>query len=175
MRLLLTGFMGAGKTTVGELLAGRLGVPFCDLDLLVEARSGRSVRELFEGVGEAEFRRLEAEALGEASGHDPAVIALGGGTLSAPGGVERVKRCGLLVWLHPPFATIARRIGALGKADRPLFKDEASAFDLYRQRLPFYRTADLVLEVGPDEEAREVAARLALLLEPKLMERPCST
>ena len=175
MRLLLTGFMGAGKTTVGELLAARLGVPFRDLDRLVEARSGRTVRELFESLGEAEFRRLEVEALAEECRHDPGVIALGGGTLSAPGGVERVKRSGFLVWLHPPFATIARRIGALGKADRPLFKDEASAFDLYRQRLPFYRTADLVLEVAPEEEATEVAARLALLVEPKLLERPCST
>ena len=174
-RVVLVGFMGAGKTTVGSLLAARLGVPFRDLDALVEERSGLTVRELFERAGEPEFRRLEREALAAACALDPAVIALGGGTLSAPGGAEAARASGYVVWLHPAFATIARRIGALGKADRPLFRDEASAFDLYRARLGAYRTADLTLEVRPDEEAAEVAARLALLVEPKLAERPCTT
>jgi shikimate kinase len=142
---------------------------------MIEERSGQTVRELFERAGEPGFRRLEHEALAVACALDPAVIALGGGTLSAPGGVELAHQSGYLIWLHPPFATIARRIGALGKADRPLFRDEASAFDLYRERLPAYRTADLTLDVAPDEEAAEVAARLALLVEPKLAERPCTT
>ena len=96
--------------------------------------------------------------------------ALGAGRL------ELARRNGLVVWLHPQFATIVRRIGALGKTDRPLFKDEASAFELYRQRLAAYKkAADLVLEIAPEEEATEVAARLALLVEPKLAERPCTT
>jgi shikimate kinase len=114
VRILLSGFMGAGKTTVGQLLADRIGVPFRDLDAMVEARAGRSVRELFAAAGESEFRRLEREALVTACELDPAVIALGGGTLSAPGGAELARRSGLVVWLHPPFATIARRIGGLG-------------------------------------------------------------
>lgn len=176
MRVLLSGFMGAGKTTVGRLVAERLGVPFRDLDAMIEERTGKSVRELFESVGEPEFRRLEREALVAACALDPAVVALGGGTLSAPGGLELARRSGFVVWLHPAFSTIAQRIGALGKRDRPLFKDEASAFDLYRQRLAAYKSAaDLVVEVSPAEEAVEVAARLALLVEPKLTERPCTT
>jgi len=175
VRILLSGFMGAGKTTVGRLLAERLGVPFRDLDAMIEERTGRSVRELFESAGESEFRRLEREALAAACAVDPAVVALGGGTLSAPGGLELARRSGVVVWLHPPFSTIARRIGALGKTDRPLFRDEASAFDLYRQRLAAYKSsADLVVEVAPQEEAVEVAARLALLVEPRLVDRPCT-
>ena len=74
MRVLLSGFMGAGKTTVGGLLAARLGVPFRDLDRMVEERSGLSVRELFESAGEEEFRRLERSALAEACSLDPVVI-----------------------------------------------------------------------------------------------------
>lgn len=176
MRILLSGFMGAGKTTVGRLLGERLGVPFRDLDAMIEERTGRTVRELFDSVGEPEFRRLEREALVAAVALDPAVIALGGGTVSAPGGLELARQSGVVAWLHPPFSTIARRIGALGKSDRPLFRDEASAFDLYRQRLAAYKSsADLVIEVAPQEEAVEVAARLALLVEPKLVERTCST
>lgn len=175
MRILLTGFMGAGKTTVGGLVAERLGLPFRDLDRMVEERSGKSVRAIFESAGEAAFRRLEREAFEAACALDPVVVALGGGTLSAPGGLERARRAGLVVWLHPPFATIVRRIGALGKTDRPLFADEASALALYRERLPAYRQADLAVEVGPDEQASEVAARIALLVETRPTERPCTT
>lgn len=175
MRILLTGFMGAGKTTVGRMLATRLGVPFRDVDEMVEERAGQSVRELFERAGEAEFRRLELAAFADACALDPVVVALGGGTLSQPEGYERARACGLVVWLNPPFAVIARRIGALGKVDRPLFRDELAAFDLYRQRLPVYRKADLVVDVGAAEEATEVAARLAVLVPAAARERTCTT
>jgi shikimate kinase len=175
VRILLSGFMGAGKTTVGRLLAERLGVPFRDLDQMVEARSQKSVRELFETAGEEEFRRLERSALGEACALDRVVVALGGGTLSNPESFEIAKTNGVVVWLNPPFAVIARRVGARGKADRPLFRDEVSAFDLYRQRLPVYRKADLVVDVGPEEQAAEVAARLALLIPHRPQERTCTT
>ena len=78
-RLVLTGFMGAGKTTVGRLLAARLGWEFLDLDALIEARAGMTVPVIFSAHGEAHFRRLESQALASALGRNHIVLALGGG------------------------------------------------------------------------------------------------
>jgi len=164
MRVFLTGFMGAGKTTVGRLLAERMGVPFVDLDPEVERQAGMSVREIFARFGEGEFRRLEREALAAALAQSDAVVATGGGTVAFEANAKLVGASGLTVFLNPPFATIAARIGGLGKLDRPLFQDEAQALALYRERLPAYRKADLTVDVGPDEDPPEVAARIALLI-----------
>ncbi len=171
MRIFLAGFMGAGKTSVGKRIAERLEIPFVDLDAEVESCAGLSVREIFARQGEAEFRAREHTALRAALELDPVVVALGGGTLGLPGVLDELRARGLLVWLSPAFATLVRRIGALGKDDRPLFRDEAAAFDLYRERLPVYRRADLILEVGPTETPEEVTSRLALALS----EAKCST
>lgn len=164
MRIFLTGFMGAGKTTVGRLLAERLGVPFVDLDPEIERRVGMSVREIFASRGEAEFRRLEREALAATLAQPDAVIATGGGTVAVEPNARLIRAGGLSVFLNPAFATIVGRIGGLGKADRPLFQDETQAMALYRERLPAYRQADLTVDIAPGEAAGEVAARIALQL-----------
>jgi shikimate kinase len=164
MRIYLTGFMGVGKTAVGRLLAERLGVPFLDLDQEIERRAGMTVREVFEGQGEAVFRRLETEALRETLGLADLVVATGGGTMVFDGNFQMIHDHGLSVWLNPAFATIVARIGGLGKADRPLFRDETQALALYRERLPAYRRADLRVDIAPDEGPEEVAARIALLI-----------
>ena len=164
MRVFLTGFMGAGKTTVGRLLALRLGVPFVDLDTEIEARAGVSVREIFEREGEPRFRAWERETLRQAIGAADVVVACGGGTLLQAENLALARAHGVLVWLNPPFAVIARRIGGRGKKNRPLFRDEAQALELYRQRLPLYRQADVVVDVGDAERAEEVAARIELLV-----------
>ena len=168
MRVFLSGFMGAGKTTVGRLLAERLDWPFVDLDNLIEVTAGQSVREIFEREGEAAFRARERVALAGALEQDPLLVATGGGTLANEDGLRLARRHGLVVWLHPSFATIVQRIGARGKADRPLFGDEAQALRLYQERLPIYRSADLIVDVSAAEEATEVAGRLALLLSERL-------
>jgi shikimate kinase len=165
MRVFLTGFMGAGKTVVGELLAERLGVPFVDLDRVIEERAGTGIRQIFESQGEAAFRQLEREALRAMVVALPdAVVATGGGTFTFEANRKLIGENGLSVFLNPPFATIVARIGALGKIDRPLFRDETQALALYRERLPAYRRADLTVDVGPGEGPREVAARIALLI-----------
>jgi shikimate kinase len=164
MRIFLTGFMGSGKTSVGERLARRLGVPFVDLDREIEQRAGSTVREIFAVHGEPAFRRLEAEALRESLAHAGAVIATGGGTPVFEANAQLMRAQGIAVFLNPSFATIAARIGGLGKEDRPLFRDEAQALALYRDRLPAYRRADLTVDVAASEEAEEVAARIELLV-----------
>ena len=79
-RLILAGFMGAGKTTVGRLLAARLGWEFLDLDAYLEARAGQTVPEIFAAHGEPRFRQLESNALASALGRSKVILALGGGT-----------------------------------------------------------------------------------------------
>lgn len=164
MRLFLTGFMGAGKTTVGRLLAERLGVPFVDLDPEIERRAGSSVREIFAAHGEAEFRRLEREALAATLDYPEVVVATGGGTAAVEANARLLHAGGLVVFLNPSYSTIVGRIGGRGKTDRPLFQDEAQAQALYRERLPAYRKADLTVDVAPAEDAGEVTARIALLI-----------
>jgi shikimate kinase len=164
MRIYLTGFMGSGKSTVGRRLAERLGAPFVDLDLEIEQRAGMTVREIFESQGEPAFRRLEHETLRETLELPRAVVATGGGTVTFENNLRLIRAEGLSVWLNPPFATIVERIGALGKRDRPHFRDEVQALALYRERLPAYRRADLTVDVARDEGPDEIAARIALLI-----------
>jgi shikimate kinase len=171
MRIFLTGFMGAGKTSVGRRLATRLGWPFVDLDAEIERAAGESVREIFERVGESGFREVECQMLADAMRQDPVVVATGGGTLTFPRNLAAARSAGLVVWLNPEFATLTRRIGGKGKQDRPLFRDEAAVLALYRERLPAYALADLKVDVATEERPEEVAARIALLV----AERSCST
>src|ERR1041385_3469207 len=106
----LAGFMGSGKTTVGRLLADRLGWDFIDLDAEIEAAEETSIAQLFETRGEPEFRRIETEALRKAlRGIDrgvPAVIALGGGSFVEPVNAELLDGPGISIWLDFSFETI---------------------------------------------------------------------
>ncbi len=167
MRLFLTGFMGAGKTSIGRIVAARLGWAFVDLDEEVERRAAMSVRGIFDTLGEGEFRRLEAEALRQAVAGDEVVVATGGGTITFEANARLLRASGVTVWLNPSFSTLAGRIGAagrMGKEDRPLFRDAAQALALYRERLPAYRAADFTVDVAPEEAPEEVAGRILLLL-----------
>ena len=159
--------MGAGKSTVGRLLGERLGRAFVDLDHEIERACGRTIREIFAEGGEALFRRIEADVLAALvrALPDDAVVATGGGTAAQPANLRFLKANGLVVWLHPSFATLAARIAEGSKADRPLFGTESQALELYRSRLPAYRQADLEVTVANDEAPEEVSARIALLVQ----------
>jgi shikimate kinase len=147
--IILTGFMGAGKTTVGALLAERLGWAFVDSDHAVEARAGMTVAEIFQRQGESAFRRMEAEAVREAAGRVNVVLALGGGALESE--ATRALLTALphsrLVFLEAPLQTLVDRCA--GQADapvRPILQDRERLATRWQARQPLYRAAHLIVE-----------------------------
>ncbi len=147
--IVLVGMMGAGKTTVGHRLAARLGRRMVDSDELIEARTGRTVREIFERDGEPAFRVLETAALVEALDvPEPLVIAAAGGVLMRPENREALQRSGaLVVWLRADPAVLAVR--ATRGVHRPLLDGDPDAAmrRLLPEREPLYReAADVVID-----------------------------
>lgn len=137
----LLGFMGSGKSTVGALLARKLGWRFIDLDDTIEAGQGATIRDIFEQVGEPFFREIERAALVEASKTGPAVIALGGGTWVQQPNLEFIQGTGgATIWLDCGLEELRRRCATIN--NRPLFRDPAHFAQLFEQRLPFYRLAE---------------------------------
>jgi shikimate kinase len=133
----LVGMPGSGKSTVGAELAGRLGVPFVDLDVEIERRDGRSITEIFESEGEAGFRALEAKELLDASTHDPAVIACGGGVVLEPANRITLRNTGTCVFLDVPLAVLESRVRP--DADRPLIRAAGDLERILAEREPLYR------------------------------------
>ncbi|MEX2618626.1 MAG: shikimate kinase [Egibacteraceae bacterium] len=117
--LVLIGLMGAGKTTVGRLLAERLGRPFADTDAIVVEEADQAIPEIFAQQGERAFRELEAEAVRRVSALRGQVIAVGGGAVSTPGNATQLRMSGDLVLLDADPAVLAERVGR-GAADRPM-------------------------------------------------------
>lgn len=169
----ITGFMAAGKSTVGRSLAWLLKWRLVDLDFEIEGRCGQSIREIFTQRGEAEFRRIEADALrGVLAGvAAPTVIALGGGTFLEAQNAELLRGRGAqVVFLDVPFEELLRRCRAATERSvsnpRPLAQDEESLRRLHAQRMPHYRRADLVVaseDKTPEQVAQEIARALDLL------------
>ncbi len=119
--IILCGFMGTGKTTVGKLVAERLGWRFVDTDQVIESRDGRSIKAIFAQDGEAAFRRMEAELCAELVGWRRTVIATGGGIVLEPANRENLASAGLVVCLEAPASEIVGRLS--GVTDRPLLAD----------------------------------------------------
>ena len=173
--VLVTGFMAAGKTAVGEALAARLACPFVDLDRLVTERTGRTPQVHIDEDGEAAFREVETRALREVlsevrEGADASesftkprlVVALGGGawTLERNRALARDARA-LTVWLDAPFELCWRRIAAEGAGSRPLARERESARALHAARRGAYALAALRVEAGEDKSVEDLAAEIA--------------
>ncbi len=152
--------MGSGKSTVGALLARQLAWRFVDLDDRIEEAAALRIPEIFERLGEAVFREMEAAQLRSVLGRaaeqrESLVLALGGGTYAQPGAPEFLRVAGVpVVWLDAPLETLLTR--CLAMTGRPMFRDEASFRALYAQRLPSYQLADYRVD-GSAEAVRVVA------------------
>jgi shikimate kinase len=167
-RVVLTGFMGTGKTEVGGRLGRRLGWPFVDTDTLVEAAAGRSVAVIFADEGEAGFRAREREAVAQACGLPAAVIAVGGGALLDPENRRLLLAAGPVVCLRATPQEILRRLGEA--RDRPLLNGDGTASEAERlariesllaARAAVYALATHAVDTDgrtPDEVAEAVRA-----------------
>jgi len=140
--IVLIGFMGAGKSSVGRTLARMTGLPRFDTDEMVAARFSLTVAEIFETKGEDTFREAETEALRELAGKRGAIITTGGGILLRAGNADLMRGLGTVVHLEADEETLFRRINR--RTTRPLLRTEnprATLTELLRVRLPLYRTA----------------------------------
>lgn len=167
-RLVLVGFMGAGKSTVGALVARAVGWEFVDLDDQVERSAGRPVAEIVRGLGLAAFRRMEAEAGRRALARDQVVVAAGGGWAAEPGRMAETRADARTVWLQVRPATALARVVASG-VPRPLLEDApnplAAAETLLAERTPRYALGDITIdteEKSPEQVAQEVIDRAGL-------------
>ncbi len=125
-RIILTGFMGTGKTTAGKMVAERLGIPFVDLDEEISRRAQRSIAEIFAQEGEPAFRRLESQLLREILElkHESVVLATGGGTLLSPSNRLLCEQAGVVVCLTCRPEVLKERLWAEEIAERPLLNTE---------------------------------------------------
>jgi shikimate kinase len=163
----LTGFMGAGKSSVGRALARRLRWRFVDLDRRIVKREGTSIANLFQQRDEAGFRKAESAALREVLAEleisRAAVVALGGGTLSIARNRRHLRQHGgALVFLEAPLSTLRSRCRRGGRK-RPLFAGPQHFQQLYQMRLPQYRKAKVRASTWR-KHPRTVAARIAAAL-----------
>jgi shikimate kinase len=144
--VILVGFMGAGKSAVGRLLARRLGLCFIETDDMITAHEGKSIPEIFAQHGEAHFRALEGEVLELLATKRGHVIATGGGFPCRAGAMERLRALGTVVWLVADFDALYDRAGRGG--GRPMLtgrtREEVAA--LFEARKAYYRQAHLAID-----------------------------
>ena len=159
-RIVLTGFMGSGKSTVGPLVAARLGWRFVDADDVIEAEAGMPIAEIFTRHGEPDFRERERATIARMTTADNLVLALGGGAIETEG-VRTVLSGGdgtLLVHLEVQLATTLARCGGT-EGMRPVLADQSNLAKRYERRLPLYRTAHVSIavdELTPGQVAEAV-------------------
>jgi shikimate kinase len=160
----LVGFMGSGKSTAGRGLARALGWRFADLDEDIESRRQMSIPEIFDKLGEAEFRALEHQCLKRRI-HDiergvPWVLALGGGCFAQPENLDLIQQNGISIWLDAPLDMVRARVAH--SSHRPLARDAEKFEELYHARREHYEKADYRIEIGLGGSAEAVEVILKL-------------
>jgi len=169
MNIILTGFMGTGKSSVGRMLAHECGLDFLDLDDIIEAASGVSIKEIFNSSGESEFRRLETQAIERlVSGAYGAncVLATGGGAVLKKSNRDALRRWGKVILLTASVDEMLDRVG--GAEARPLLsggKRREAIERLMAERAPAYRDCDFSIDTTGLTEAEVVALIMGFLKE----------
>ena len=167
MKIVLTGFMGTGKSVIGRRLAERLGLSFMDLDDLIEEKAGMAIREIFASEGESGFRQRERELIAGLANRRNCVIATGGGAVLDSENVRALKAGGVLVCLQADPEIILKRIGT--DAHRPLLQlpdRMAKIRELLEQRASAYAQADLLMETS-GAAVEEIVDRIVRDLPPE--------
>lgn len=161
MNLVLIGFMGCGKTTLGRSLALHSGYTFLDMDAEIERQAGMPITEIFAQCGEARFRELEHSFLQSLSAKENLVLSTGGGIVLNPDNMAILKQFGTVVFLSPPTDVLLKRLS--GDVTRPLVahKTPSEILALYKQRLPLYQQyADITLD-GSENSYRSLLQLLS--------------
>ncbi|WP_106483971.1 shikimate kinase [Bacteroides sp. Marseille-P3684] len=167
-RIILIGYMGSGKTTLGNALARELGLPFFDLDWYIENRFCRTVTRLFEERGEEGFRRIEHEMLHEVAEFEDVVIAAGGGTPCFFDNIDYMNRQAQTVYLKATPEVLFRHL-LPGRQKRPLLAgktdEEMRAYiiESLARRAPFYERANYIFDVNLLETRQQIQASLEQL------------
>ena len=163
--IVLCGFMGSGKSTIGNLLSKKMGMAFIDLDAYIEKKENKSVSQIFEESGEEYFRQLERDAVKELAYKKSIILATGGGTLTFQQNVDTLKNANnKIILLDLPVEVISKRLQ--GDTKRPLLNrpdKEKVMRELYEKRLPLYRSAaDIIVNAAnsPMQVCMEIMANL---------------
>ena len=163
-RIILTGFMGTGKTAVGQLLARELKRKFVDTDRLIEEEQGKSITEIFEKQGEEAFRGYEKKMIQKAMEEKQVVVATGGGAVLDSDNLKLMKEKGILIALSASAEVIFERVSKLG--DRPLLrtKDQLETIrNLVSRRSPYYSQADFIVDTNKKSVEQTVEELLKIL------------
>jgi shikimate kinase len=170
--VVLVGMMGAGKSSIGRRLAGRLGIPFADADGEIETAAGMTIPDIFSTYGEAYFRSGETRVIARLLDGGPQVLATGGGAFMNASTRGAIGAHGISVWLKAEFDVLMRRIKR--RQDRPLLKSDdpgETVRALMAERYPVYAQADITIqsrEVPHEKIVDEIVGALADRLAPKV-------
>lgn len=170
--IVLVGLMGAGKTSIGRLLSGRIGLDFVDADAEIEAAAGATIEEIFATEGEAVFRSGERRVIARLLAGPPRVIATGGGAFMDASTRGEIRAHGISVWLKADLETLVKRTARRG--GRPLLANNHPGKTLARlmdERYPVYAEADITVGTG-DEGPEKVVDRVIAALEAHLGSGP---